>query len=476
MGTTERLAQFALDLSLKNIPEIVHTTARLRILDTIGVALAGSQQECARIANKTDLELGGAGTTTIIGMRRKTSCLQAALINGVSSHALEFDDITSSVITHTSATVVPSVLALAENVNASGEDLLSAYIVGFEIATRLGWGLQHNLLPRGWHPNGVLAGIGSAAAGSRLLGSTVEQTRAAIGIAASCSAGLRKNVGSMTKPFHMGHAASNGILAAQLAHNGYTADLSILEQSDRSLSSVPSVAHIGHGHFSFPEVFAGSGGYDLSEMDGELDSRFELATDSTITRFHPGSTFPQAAIDETIAIVTANDIAPEAVASIRVGVTPMCLSIAPYGKPNNGVYARFSAPYAIAVAALDREVTIKQYADERVRRADVQSLLDTTQLYVPDDFSTVTHTWTEKPPTPVSCRVEITTRDGRVYKGARDTTRGFPGTAVTWDDIEQKFTDCASLVLSNDKIAGVAEMVRSISQLRSVRDLTALIS
>jgi 2-methylcitrate dehydratase PrpD len=476
MATTKRLAEYALDLAVEDVPQIVHETARMRILDTIGVALAGSQQDCARIADKTDREVGGAGATTVVGMQRKTSCLQAAFINGVSAHALEFDDITSSVITHTSATVVPSVLALAEHVDASGKDLLGAYIVGFEVSTRIGWGMNHNLLPRGWHPNGVLAGIGSAAAGSRLLRSSLDQTRAAIGIAASCSAGLRKNVGSMTKPFHMGHAALNGILAAQLARNGYTADLSVMEQSDRSLSSVPSTAQIGHGHYSFPEVFAGPGGYDLSQIEGQIGTRYELATDSTITRFHPGSTFPQAAIDETIALVTRHNLAPDSLASIRVGVTPLCLAIAPYGKPSNGVYARFSAPYAIAVAALDREVTIRQYADERVRRSDVQTLLDATELYVPDDFADVRHTWSEKPPTPVSCRVEIKTKDGRVFNGARDTTRGYPGTRVTWNDINGKFLDCAALVMPDDKAKATADMVQNLTEVKSVRQLTALIA
>jgi 2-methylcitrate dehydratase PrpD len=210
-------------------------------------------------------------------------------------------------------------------------------------------------------------------------------------------------------------------------------------------------------------------------MDSGIGTRYELATDSTITRFHPGSTFPQAAIDETIALVTRHNLAPDSLASIRVGVTPLCLAIAPYGKPSNGVYARFSAPYAIAVAALDREVTIRQYADERVTRADVQALLDTTELYVPDDFGNVQHTWSEKPPTPVSCRVEIRTKDGRVFNGARDTTRGYPGMRVTWDDINGKFLDCASLVMSNDNAKATADMVRHLTDVKSVKQLTALI-
>lgn len=471
MTATRRLAEFALGFQLDDAPPAVVDRARMRILDTLGVALAGSQEQCAQIASKTDQEVGSAGKNTIIGMQRRTSPLQAAFINGVSSHALEFDDMTSSVVTHTSATIVPSMLSLAESLDAGGEKFLSAYIVGFEIATRVGWGMQHNLLPRGWHPNGVLAVIGSAAAGSRLLGCSLEQTLAAIGIAASCSAGLRKNVGTMSKPFHMGHAASNGILAATLASNGYTADTSILEQSDHSWSPVPSVA-LGHGHYSFPEVFAGAGGYDLSKIIASIGEHYELATDSTITRFHPGSTFPQAAIDETIALTVHNDIKPEAIDVIRVGVTPMCLSIAPYSKPSNGVHARFCAPYAIAVAALDREVTIRQYADERVNRDDVQSLLDSVELYIPDEFSDVTHVWPAYPPTPVSCRVEIILKDGRLYQGERDTTRGYPGTDVTWNDIEEKFSGCASFVLDLDKIPAIVGMIQDIEHMESVRRLT----
>ena len=477
MSTTERLAQFALDFRISEAPSVVSDTARLRLLDTLGVALAGSRQDCSRIADETDSVIGGGDTNTIIGRRRKTSCLSAAFINGVSAHALEFDDITSSVVTHTSATVVPSMLALSETLGASGKDFLSAYVVAFEVATRIGWGLNHNLLPRGWHPNGVLAGIGCAAAGARLLGASLEQTRAAIGIAASCSAGLRKNVGSMTKPFHMGHAALNGILAAQLAAKGYTADLSVLEQGDTSVSSVPSTAQIGHAHFSFPEVFAGPGGYDLTQIERNLGTEFELASDSTITRFHPGSTFPQAAVDETISLVAKHNISADNIAQIKVGVTPLCLAIAGYGrKPSNGVFARFNAAYAVAVAAIDRKVGIAQYADERVMRPDVQALIEAVKLYIPDDFSGVTHAWSDKPPTPISCRVEITTKDGRKFDGARDTTKGFPGTRVSWTDMLEKFNACASEILADSKAKEVAETVRGIAELKSVRQLCAVLS
>jgi len=476
LNVTERLARFALEFSLEAAPSVIKDKAKLRILDTLGVALAGSQQDCARIANQTDIELGSGGNATIIGKKRRSSCLQAAFLNGISSHALEFDDMTSSVITHTSATVLPSVLSLAEHVGASGSDLLAAYIVSFEISSRIGWGMKHNLLPRGWHPNGVLAGIGAAAGGARLLKSNVDQTRMAIGIAASCSAGLRKNVGSMTKPFHMGHAALNGVLAATLAKNGYTADQSIFEQSPSSLASVPSTAHLGHGHFSFPEVFAGTGGYDLSMVVDNIGEVYELGTDSTITRFHPGSTFPQAAVDETIAIVTANDVSPSSIKSIRVGVTPMCLSIAPYGKPSDGVFARFSAPYAIAVAAIDREVTIRQYTDERVNRSDVQSLIDRVSLYVPDDFKDVTQIWSSTPPTPVSCRVEIMTVDGSIHRGYRDTTNGYPGSETKLADVRTKFMECADSVISSNNVTGIIDMISDIEKLDSVDKMTSLLS
>jgi 2-methylcitrate dehydratase PrpD len=466
MSITKELAQFALDLRLDKVPHEAVETAHVRILDTLGVALAGTPEACSRIATEVALESGATGDCTLIGANQTTSATHAALVNGVRAHALEFDDMTTSIVSHTSATVVPSVLALSEQLGVTGKQFLEAYIVGFEVTTRIGWSMGFNLLKHGWHPNGVLAVMGSAAAGARLLGANLDQTRAAIGIAASCSSGIRKNVGFMTKPLHMGHAAANGILAAQLASKGYTGDPDILERGPSSPT------HKGHAFFSFPETYVGEGDYDLAQITRNMGTEYELSSDSTITRFHPGSSFPQAAIDEVIALVTTHDVKPEQIEKIRLGVSPLCLVIASYAAPRTAFDARFSLKFAISAAALDRTVTIRQYTDERVQRADAQEMMRRIEAYVPDAFSKLTDRWTGSNPTPVSCIVEIVLKNGQVLKGGRDTTRGYPGAKATWHDAMEKYQSCASLVMSEAQIARSSALVRQVEDLESIRELT----
>lgn len=467
MTATERLAQFALDIRLENVPPEAVETAHVRVLDTLGVALAGTLEQCSRIATDVALESGAIGGCSLIGGKQTTSATQAAFVNGVRAHALEFDDMTTSIVSHTSATVVPSILALGEALEVTGKQFLEAYIAGFEVTTRIGWSVGFNLLKHGWHPNGVLAVMGSAAGGSRLLGADVNRTRAAIGIAASCSSGIRKNVGFMTKPFHMGHAASNGILAAQLARRGYTADPDILERGPSSET------YKGHAHFSFLETFVGAGDYDIAQITRRLGTEYELASDSTITRFHPGSSFPQAAIDEVIGLVSTSDVPAELIEKIRLGVSPLCLVIASYAAPQTAFDARFSLKFAISAAALDRAVTIRQYTDERVQRADMQAMMARIEAYVPDEFSELTDRWTGANPTPVSCIVEIFLKDGRVLKGRRDTTRGYPGAKASWQDAMEKYESCASTVMSPEQVIRSAKLVRSMAELKNVRELTA---
>lgn len=467
MTITRDLAAFALELRLDLLPSEVIETAKVRVLDTLGVALAGSREECVRIATEVALATGSTGRATTIASGHAMAPSQAALVNGVSAHALEFDDMSTSIISHTSATVGPAVLALAEDIGATGEQFLEAYIAGFEVTTRIGWSMGFALLKHGWHPNGVLAVIGSAAAAARLLGADVEQVCCAMGIAASTSAGLRKNVGSMTKPFHMGHAAANGILAAQLARRGYRADTNILERG------TSSETRGSHAFFSFPEVFVGEADYDLSQITRNLGSEYELAGDSTITRFHPGSSFPQAAIDEIIELSASHDIDPASIERIRLGVTPLCRVIASYGPPQNAFDARFSLRFAVAVAAIDRRVTIREYTDDRVESADVQDMMRRLEVYVPDAFAAVTDRFTGTVPTPVSCIVDVILKDGTVISGRRDTTKGYPGAKAGWSDVLEKYNACASLALSDDRVRNSADLIRRVADLDSVSELTA---
>lgn len=473
MSVTERLARFALDLRLEDLPTRAVSTARLRILDTLAVALAGSRERCTFIALDAIREVGGRPAATVLAHGEGAAAPDAAFVNGVSAHALEFDDITSSAVTHTSACAVPATLALVEARGGSGRAFVEGYVVAFEVSTRLGWGMVDHLLPRGWHPNGVLAAIGCAAAGARLLGADLDQTRAAMGIGASCSSGIRKNVGTMTKPFHMGHGARNGVLAAMLAARGYTADLDILDETPSDLQLQGGRPGEGHGRFSFPATFVGPGNYDSAAMVRGLGEVYELATDSTITRFNPGSTFPRGAIDEAIALVTRHGIRPEDVERVDVGVTPLCLAIAPYGRPTTGLNARFSVPFSVAVAILDRRAGLRQFTDERVAQADVQALLDRVHVYVPDEYAAVTDGWRHDPLTPISARVVITLSDGRVLRGERHTTKGYPGAPPTWQDVVDKYAECAEGILSADQTQRTVAMVGEIERLADVRRLVA---
>ena len=470
MSTTDALVRFAIDLTLDDLPRTVVERARLRILDTLAVAIAGSRSRPGALARDIWTDEMTAGPSSVLGTSGAAHPAIAAFANGISAHALEYDDITSSAITHTSATVFPAVLAVAEAQRASGKALMEAYVASFEVATRIGWGMDQ-LLPAGWHPNGVLGVIGGAAGVSRLLGSSRQEVAAAVGIAASCSSGLRKNVGSMTKPFHMGHAAGDAVIAGQLASRGFTADTAILDRGglDESRESTP-----GHHAFSFPDVYVGVGNFSLERMTEGLGKVWELGTDSTITRFHPGSTFPQPAIDETLALIAANDIQPQDVQRIDVGVTPKCLSIAPYSAPKDGMAARFCVAYPIAVAVLDRIVGIAQYEDERVQREDATAMMDRIVVSVPDELAGVTGGWEAGSTiTPVSARITIHTKRGKSFSGARDTTKGFPGSAVTWEDVAAKFRECSSGVLSPDAAERCIEITQRLEDLDDVRELTS---
>jgi 2-methylcitrate dehydratase PrpD len=462
MGITERLARFAVDTSGDSIPDAVFESAKLKYLDTLGVMVAGSRHPASVISREVAAHLGGHPRASVVGRSERTSTELAGYLNGIAAHALEYDDYTR-MVTHLSVSLVPGTLALAEDIGLSGRRMLEAFAIGFQVATHVAKGLRPWLFDRGWHPNGILGGIAIAVAGARMLGLDAMQTRMAIGIAASEASGLRKNVGSMGKPFHVGHGVRCGIFAALLAARGYQVDPDIIEGIEDGVQ--------GHERFGMADTFNGVGNYDLAKMAQGLGRSWHLAENQTVVRFHPGATGLASAIDGMIDLAVTHDLRPEAVERIELECTAQVMAIGSYREAQDGHKARFCPPYSMAVALIDRKAGLAQFTDERVRRADVQALMKRVSVTVPEDLKRHTGQWGEG----VNwgeMRLAVLLTDGRRLALSRSTARGWPEDPATWDDVAVKFDECCAGVLPQSQSDVCKQALRALDAV-GVRELVA---
>ena len=245
MGTTEKLAKFIVETIYESIPpEVVHAAKRV-VMDTLGVIIAGSQEPAGKIISSFVRNLGEKPRATVVGAGFRTSSPNAALTNGTMAHALDYDDFNyMGGSGHPSIALLPAVLAIGEDLRASGKAVLEALILGFELWAKL---LGSGIDPRsqGFHPTPVIGTMGAAAAAAKLLGLDVKQTQMVMGIASTHASGLARNRGTMTKPYHGGNAARSGVVAAMLVKEGFTAATDIID-----------------GKFGFCDAFAGGADVD----------------------------------------------------------------------------------------------------------------------------------------------------------------------------------------------------------------------
>ena len=211
MSATARVAEFAVKTSLEDCPPEALARVRLAALDTLGVMLAGAGEPAARAVRAVARAESGTPLATVIGTRLVTSPGWAALANGTAGHAHDFDDTNFALMGHPSVPLLAAALAAGEAETADGRAVALAYIVGFEVSATLGAALNPDHYTRGWHATSTLGTLGCAAAAARLLRLDVTQTRHALAIAATHASGLKENFGSMTKPYHAGHAALSEI-------------------------------------------------------------------------------------------------------------------------------------------------------------------------------------------------------------------------------------------------------------------------
>src|ERR1700741_1761819 len=223
MRAPSATAEFIAKSRWEDCPAGAVDAARRAILDCLGVMLAGSVEPAARIVTDIARSEGGAPLATVVGARLRTGAVWAALANGTAAHALDFDDTNFTLMGHPTAPVLASGLAAGELALADGRAVTHAFLLGFEVETTLAEVINPAHYEHGWHATCTLGTMGAAAAAARLLGLDAEQTRTALAVAASQASGLKENFGTMTKPFHAGHAARSGVLSALMAREGWTA-------------------------------------------------------------------------------------------------------------------------------------------------------------------------------------------------------------------------------------------------------------
>jgi 2-methylcitrate dehydratase PrpD len=463
MGVTEQLARFAIETPAGLLTPALAQSAKIKFFDTVGIMVAGAHHPAGEMAARLARHMGGTPAVSLIGRNERTSAPVAGFVNGVAAHALEYDDYTRGV-GHASVVLVPGCLAVAEEQGVSGRTMLEAFVLGFEVTTRIAKGLRPTLLDKGWHPIGIVGGQGVAVASSRMLGLDVRQARMAMGIMASSGSGVRKNVGSMGKAYHVGHGVRSGIFAAMLAREGFVVDPDIIEGSDEGGE--------GHQRFGLADSYNGIGNYRLHLMTEGLGQALEVGKDTTMLRMHPGSTAPGAGVDGLIALADEQRLRPEDVESILYECTPQCVAIAPYAEPSDEHRAKFCLPYTMAVAFLDRKVGIEQYSDERIADPKVHEFMRRISVTQPDDLKHHRGQWGENGVNWAESRITIRLKDGRELKRACPHAKGYPEMPASWDDQKAKYEECTQKVFSRAQIDETVAMIAELDTLANVRELT----
>ncbi|HZO39975.1 MAG TPA: MmgE/PrpD family protein [Methylomirabilota bacterium] len=447
MSAAARLAEFVVKTSLEECPPEAIVKVRRAALDTLGVMLAGAGEPVARIVRRVVRAEGGIALATVVGTAVKTAPGWAALANGAAGHAHDFDDTNFALLGHPSVPLLSTALAAAEAEMAGGRALVLGYIIGFEIDVALGTALNPDHYTRGWHATSSIGTLGCAAAAARIMGLDLVQTRHALAIAASHASGLKENFGSMTKPYHAGHAARNGLLAAQLAREGMTASETALE-----------------GKQGYAAAFGGANG--LAEAIESLGRRWQLIESGIAVKPYPSCALTHSAIDALIDLRTEHRLSARDVVSVHVGVTAVVPDVLAHARPTNALERKFSMQYCAAAALAEGRVDFGSFADGEIANADTRELMGRVAMAIDPGLpqGVEQNAWS---------RVTVRLRDGRTLSTQPRGARGHPDTPLSDAALRDKFLGCARTVLASDEAEGVAEQIGHLEDIPDIRALTS---
>lgn len=446
MSFSQMLADRACALTLDSLPAEASLIARRAIADTVGVALAGCRSHFIDAVEDV-CEVGSAtGVATLWGRDERASVLQAALINGISAHALDFDDCSTTMGGHPSAPILPAILALAESDHANFGQVAEAYVAGIEVETRLARGLLPHHYDKGWHPTATLGVFGAAAAAARLLNFDAGQMANCLSMAVSMASGLKSNFGTPVKPLHVGQAAYHGLLAALLTARG--------------LKSNPEAFEHNYGFF---RLFNGEGTYDEQAILDGWDGPLELMMPGIAIKQHPCCGSAHSAIDAALRIVNEHGLLNEqSIQKIEVETHERRLAHTNRPMPKSGLDAKFSVQFLTAKALLSGQIRLADFDDATFLTPSISALLSKTQATGHQQADAYRGT------------VRITLTDGRVLEGVASTQFGRgPTNPMSDDELENKFIDCAGSLLNRE---AASRMFRDILALAPADQVAPVIA
>lgn len=458
---TAEIARFVADTTPARMRREVMRHGKRSLLDGLGLALAGNAAESGRLVRQylKTLGLPADRGSTVIGTALRLPPRFAAFANGIAIHADDYDDTQLAVardrvyglLTHPTAPVLPAVLALAEQDNRSGLDLLAAYQIGVEVETKLSESIHPRHYTDGFHSTATFGAIGAAAGAARLLGLDAAQTAQALSLGASQAAGLRENFGTMTKPFHPGRAAESGVLAAELVRLGWTAAPDALEAKRGFLN-------------------AAGGGYDPRAIHGKLGKPWTFAFPGVSIKPHPSGSLTHPGMGVMLDLVLKHDIRPAQVRKIRVGTNRHMPNTLIHRRPKTELQAKFSMEFCMAILLLERKAGLAQFTDAVVNRADVRRMIRQVEFGVHPEAEAAGY---EK----MTTIIDIELKDGRVFSGRADFGKGSPANPMSDDEVADKFRECAAWGgLPPAQADKVIDLVYGLEKLPRIRSLTRLLA
>ena len=436
---TAELAEWIVELQGAEVPNEVRREGVRTFVNWLGCAVGGSGHETVDAAMRALDPFSGSRTSTVIGRTGRLDALSASLVNGISSHVLDYDDTHLKTIIHPAGPVSSALLALAELRPISSREFIAAQIIGTEVECRIGNAVYPDHYDRGWHITGTAGVFGSAAACGKAIGLDRRRMQWALGIAATQSSGLREMFGTMTKSFHPGVAARNGLMSALLAEAGF-------DSSNQGIEARRGWANVV------------SDKQDYEEILGELGSRWESALNS-YKPFACGIVI-HPAIDGCQQI--RKEIGMERVArieSVELNTAPLVLELTGKATPETGLEGKFSVFHAAACALLRGDGSPEAFTDEAVKDPSIVSMRSRI------------HVKTDNCIDEASVAIKITFRDGTQLEKQVDRAIGSRSNPLTDAQLNEKFINQAQLVIGSARARRLLEKAWRIDSSESPEEI-----